>query len=78
MSFTVEMLNSVSMENTERQAWLRVDFLGILHHVSLFLDSFKLSKQKLIGINKVGGVSSFEEDFVFFFSEMLVDGMVDG
>lgn len=50
MSLTVEMFNSVIMEDTEGKSRLLVDSLRILSHMSLLLNSFKLSKQKHRGI----------------------------
>ncbi len=45
-----EVLDTIVMKDTERQAGIRVDSGRILLHMCLFLHSFKLSKQKDRGI----------------------------
>lgn len=77
MSFTVEMLDSVSVENTERQAWLGVNFLRILHHVCLLLDSFEFSEQEFVCIYKIGSISSLNADLVLFLGKMAINCVID-
>ena len=71
------MLYSVTVKNTERKSRFGINFLGILQHVSLLLDSFELSEQKFTCIDKVGVVTFFKDYFVLFLSEMMINGVID-
>jgi hypothetical protein len=46
--------------------------------MSLFLDSFELSKQKFASINQVRSVTFLKEYFVLFLCQVMVNCMIDG
>ena len=71
------MLHSVTVKNTERKSRFRINFLGILQHVSLLLDSFELSEQKFTCIDKVGVITFFKDYFVLFLSQVMINGVID-
>ena len=72
------MFNSITVENTERKSWFRINFLGIFEHVSLLLDSFKFPEQEFTCIDEVWGIAFLKEYFVLFLSEVMVNGVIDG
>ncbi len=71
MRFTIEMLYSVTMKYTEGKAWLWIDFLRILHHMCLLLNSFEFTEQNFRCVNQFS-ISSFSEYFFVFFSYQIV------
>jgi hypothetical protein len=65
------------MKNTERKSRFGINFLGILQHMSLLLDSFELSEQEFTCIDKVRVITFFKHYFVLFLSEVMINGVID-
>ena len=46
--------------------------------MGLLLNSFKLTEQKFIGIDKVWSITFLKECFILFFCEVVVNSVIDG
>lgn len=77
MGVTVEVLYPIVVKNAERQSRLLVDPLRVFSHMSLFLYSFELPKQKYRSIFDRMSLAIFFSLFRFFLDDVSKDGVVD-